>query len=232
MNEQNQVQMDVKQRWFKPVNRIGRYTMIAAMLASFAPFLYLYITYRELPTVDIIFAGYVGVLSSFLAGYIVEPISFYSSLGTAPNYMAFLAGSIGQMRVPAAIVAKRVAGVEDDTQEAEIVATCGVAGSVFLNLLVLVLTALAGTIIIRILPEVVLSALSAYILPAIFGAVLAMNSTKSRLKITIPVLILSFLLNMGVKKGILPLPGWSLIVICVVVGIFVARFMYKKKLVE
>lgn len=219
---------EVKARWFKPVNRLGRITLTIAMVASFFPFMYLFIRYGDLPSAPVIFTAIGGVAAAYGAAWIVEPVSYFPALGTAGTYMGILAGSIGQMRVPAAVVAKSVAGVEENTQEAEIVSTCGIAGSVFMNIIILTATAVGGTLIISILPEKVLAAMTAYILPAIFGAVLAMFTGKGRLQLTGAIFAVALLINIGVTTGILPLPAWSLMIITIVLGILIARLQFVK----
>ena len=134
---------------------------------------------------------------------------------------------MAQMRVPASMVAKRVAGVEDNTQEAEIVGTCGIAGSIYMNLFILLLTAVFGSAIIPRLPAAVLGAMSAYVLPAIFGALLAMFTTKGRLQITAPLLIIATAGNLLAARGVIPNNTGLMIFACVLLGILVSRLEYK-----
>ena len=214
---------NLKERWFKPVNRLGITTEIIAIITSYFPFLYLFFTYRQVPELSVFFAGMGTIASAYIVGWVVEPISYFPALGTAGTYMGMLAGSSAQMRVPAAMIAKSVAGVQDETQEAEIVATCGIAGSIYMNLIILFLTAVFGSAIISILPESVLNAMAAYVLPSIFGALIAMFTTKGRLKLTFPIFAVAALL----MSGVLPLPSWTLTILCVVAGVVVARVDYK-----
>lgn len=224
----NNTQSDVQVRWFKPVNQIGQFTMIVGMALSFLPFLYVAITYNAWPPLAAVGVAVFNVAAAFGAAWIVEPVSYFPALGTAGSYMGILAGSIGQMRVPAALVAKEVAGVEENTQEAEIVATCGIAGSVIMNCVITTLTAVAGAVIIAMLPEVVLKVMAAYILPAIFGAVLAMFSSKGKIQITIPVLLLALLLvYLTTQKVLPPSVGKFGMPITVVIGLIIARIEYK-----
>ncbi len=223
-----EIDSEVQRVWYGPVNRIGRVTLVVAMALSFLPFLYLLVVYDAMPPLAAVGMGVFNVAAAFVAGWVVEPISYFPALGTAGTYMGILAGSIGQMRVPAALVAKNVAGTAENSQEAEIVATCGIAGSVFMNCIATTVTALAGAFIVASLPQYVLSALSAYILPAIFGAVLAMFTTKGRLQITIPVTVIAILLNYLAAIGVMPtLIARFLMPICVVIGVIVARVEYR-----
>lgn len=219
---------NIQERWLNPVNKLGRFTLVVAMFLSFLPFLYLVVRFNAMPPLTAIGLGIFNVGSAFIAGWIVEPISYFPALGTAGTYMGILAGSIGQMRVPSALVAKSVAGVAENTQEAEIVGTCGIAGSVLMNCLFTTLTAMAGSIVIAILPAVVLSALSAYVLPALFGAVLAMFTTKGKLPIAAMVLVIAVIINYTSKVGILPSTvGKFAMPLCVIFGVLIARVGYK-----
>lgn len=220
---------NIQTRWYKPVNRLGRFTLIVAMILSFGPFLYIVVRFNVMPPVSAIGVGFINITSAFAVAWVVEPISYFPALGTTGTYMGILAGSIGQMRVPAALVAKSVAGVEENTQEAELIATCGIAGSVFMNCIITTITALAGTLIISVLPESVMAALTDYILPGIFGAVMAMFTTKGKMQITIPTLLVAIGLNWLNMEGYLPGVLSKLVMFfCVVIGIGIARFEYKK----
>lgn len=218
--------------WARSVNTVGRLTLIAAILLSFGPFLYLAVTYDVMPPTFAIIGGIIGVASAFGVVWIVEPMSYFSILGSAGTYMSFLAGSIGQMRVPAAAVAKQVAGVEDNTREAEIVAICGIAGSIYLNLAVVTITAVAGTVILALLPEVVLNAITSYILAAIFGAVLAMFA-RGRIAVAIPTFAFAIGIHLLLSTGLLP-PVFNVfaMLLCVVAGVLVSRLLYTKGLVK
>jgi hypothetical protein len=218
---------DVKTRWLKPVNRLGRTTEIIAMAVSFLPFLYLYIKYHQFPEFATVIASVGTIASVYFSAWIVEPISYFPALGAAGTYMGMLAGSMAQIRVPAALIAKSVAGVKDNTQEAEIVATCGIAGSIYMNIAILIITVFCGSAIISILPASVLAAMSAYVLPSIFGALLAMFTTKGKLQLTVPVFVIAVGLGFLLSQGLYPLPSWTLLIVTILLGILTARVEYK-----
>jgi len=202
--------------------------MIVAIILCFMPFVYLSVAHGIQLPLNAVIQGTILVWAAFAVAYIVEPVSYFPALGAAGTYMSFFAGSIGQMRVPASRVAKDVAGVEDGTHEADLVAICGIAGSIYLSTAMITLTAIAGTVILSILPKAVLGAITAYVLPAIFGAVVAMFS-KGRFKVGIPILLFALLLNVFFKFGFVPQLVKNLgMLICVVVGVYIARIMYKK----
>ncbi|MGE4484129.1 MAG: hypothetical protein AB7C97_03325 [Oscillospiraceae bacterium] len=115
--------------------------------------------------------------SSLGLNYVIEPVSYYPGLGLAGTYMAFLDGNINNMRLPCAIVAQDAVGAENGTPKGNCIATIGVAVSVFVNLIVLSITIIFGTAIINALSPDVKSSLN-YLLPALFGSLLASITIK------------------------------------------------------
>lgn len=229
---------EIQKYWFRPVNRLGRISLILVMIACYVPFLYLYLKYRQFPQIDAVIVGVMSALMAFGPAWFIEPVSYFPALGTAGSYIGILAGSIGQMRVPSAIVAKSVAEVEEGSQEAEVVATAGIIGSVFTNIAILVLTVIIGAQIIAVLPKNIMSALSAYVLPSIMGAVLAMFSSGSKIKMGLVILFLGLLLAWIVGSALaaaaaagIKLPSWLTLMqmpVCILIGIGISRLQYAR----
>ena len=214
-------------QWDRSVKRLGVITLVIAMFLSFGPFLYMCIKYGIRPNIGVLMAAWGNVAVAYGAMYIIEPLSYFPSLGTSGSYMGWLAGSVGQMRVPSSVVAKESAGVEDGTQEAEVVSTAAIAGSIVINIVVVCVGAIAGYQILSVLPEVVKDALNNFIVPSIFGAVLAMVG-GSRLLLAGPAFLVLLLANYGMKAGWLPIPSWALLIVAVFGTILYARILYKK----
>ena len=218
---------NVKERWYKPVNRLGRITTWGAIVCSFFPALYLYAQYGQFPDGATVLVGCISIWSFCGVYYVMEPISYFSALGTAGSYMGILAGSIGQMRVPAALVAKATLETKDGTQEAEIVGTAGIAGSVFTNTLITTLTAVIGTWLLSVFPPVITKNMSGYVLPGIYGAVGAMLATN--MKLFIPSFGIMMLINILYNQGIINFfPVWVITVLSVFIGLGWGRIAYAK----
>ncbi|HMM70304.1 MAG TPA: hypothetical protein PKD08_07410 [Gudongella oleilytica] len=66
--------------WKAPVNKIGRFTLLAAVLLSFAPLIYLYVAHGILPEISDALKSWGMIATIFGVMYFVEPISFYSIL--------------------------------------------------------------------------------------------------------------------------------------------------------
>ena len=125
-----------------------------------------------------ILTGWMYVASMFAIYSVVEPICYFPILGLPGTYMSFLSGNIGNMRVPCAVVAQESLGVEPGTKKAELIATLGIAGSIFTNTIMVTIAAIGGAALMSVFPPVVLTAFK-YVSSAIFGAMFAMFASKN-----------------------------------------------------
>ena len=161
----------------KPIIKTGKWTLLLAVAFCFLPAIYLWIRYGALPPVKSIITGWFLIASIYGSYYFIEPISFFPVLGMAGTYMSFLAGNIGNMRVPCAAVAQEALKVEPGSKKAELVATLGIAGSIITNIVIVTIAAIAGNGLMQLFPPVVIKAFE-FVLPAIFGSMFAMFAVK------------------------------------------------------
>lgn len=208
----------------KEIIKAGKLTLLLAVPLSFFPALYLWIRYGAIPDIKTIFTGWFLIASIYGAEYFVTPISYFPILGISGTYMAFLSGNIANMRVPCAVVAQDVIGVEAGTPEAEIVATLGMAGSIITNLIVVTIAAFAGNTLFNYFPPIIIEALD-YVLPAIFGALFALFAVKYPKYGAFAICIAAILL--GIVKVI---PTILLVPTCVFSTIGFSMYSYKKTL--
>ncbi|WP_313756014.1 hypothetical protein [Tissierella sp.] len=207
----------------KEIIKAGKWTLLLAIPFCFFPPLYLWIRYGAIPDVKTILTGWFLIASIYGAEYFVTPISYFPILGVSGTYMAFLSGNIANMRVPCAVVAQDVLGVESGTPEAEIVATLGMAGSIITNIIVVTIAAFAGKTLFNYFPPIVIEALD-FVLPSIFGALFALFAVKYPKYGVFGISIAAVLL--GVVKVI---PTILLVPICVFSTIGFSMYSYKKK---
>ena len=80
----------VMPQWDRSVHRLGITTLIIAMALSFGPFLYLYIKYGVRPSFGVLMTAWANVAVAYGAMYIIEPLSYFPSLGTSGSYMGWL----------------------------------------------------------------------------------------------------------------------------------------------
>lgn len=162
----------------KPIIRYGSLTNLIAIPLCFIPAIYLWLVKGAFPGWNNILTGWMYVASMFAIYSVVEPICYFPILGLPGTYMSFLSGNIGNMRVPCAVVAQESLGVEPGTKKAELIATLGIAGSIFTNTIMVTIAAIGGAALMSVFPPVVLTAFK-YVSSAIFGAMFAMFASKN-----------------------------------------------------
>ena len=135
--------------------------------------------------------------------------------------MAFLSGNISNMRVPCASMAQISADVEPGTEEGSLIATIGMAVSVIINVTILTIGVILGTVVLSKLPASVVGALN-YLLPALFGALLMQFGIKD-IKYAIGMLVycclLYVLIYLGVFNWLPSASNWLPIITAVFLGI-------------
>ncbi|MCI7145480.1 MAG: hypothetical protein MR991_03410 [Clostridiales bacterium] len=157
--------------WSRKCRRIGMTLIPLIMISMFLPVLYLRIKYGVFPEWSVALSSWGTIAAAFATYYIVEPLSYYPILGLSGTYMAFTAGSISDIRMPASAVAQEAIGVPYGSKEGEVASTLGVAGSLFTTLVVVFLTAVFGTKLIALLPAALVAAIKTYTVPCVFAAV-------------------------------------------------------------
>ena len=212
--------------WKKDCIKIGSPTNLIAAFTAFLPVLYLCMKFGCWPEWHYVLAAWAATAASFGAFYVVEPVSYYASLGMAGTYLSFLSGNIGNMRVPCAALALDVTKSEAGTIQAEIVSTMAICGSIITNLIATSAAALCGAAIVAVLPDAISLGLKVYASAAIFGATLGNFGLKK------PKLIVCALAIPVACKLIGGIQAWLMIVATVFGTVAIARCMYlseKKK---
>lgn len=209
--------------WKRNSIRIGTPTNIIAAFTSFIPVIWLCLKYDCWPDPKVVLAGWGMVALSFGAFYIVEPISYYASLGLTGTYLSFLSGNIGNMRVPCATMALETTDSEPGTLQAEVASTMAICGSIITNLIATTAAVLIGSVVVSVLPDIVVSALTKYAAAAIFGGTFGTYALKYP-----KVAIFGIGLALAMKFLLNP-PAWILIVVSVFGSLGFARLMYMKE---
>ena len=205
----------------------GRRTNWTGVLLCFCPALVLSFGYDLMPPATAILAGFIAIAGAVGVVWFVEPISYFPIIGVAGTYMAFISGNIGNLRIPCAMIAQKMAKVEPGTNEGAIVATLGMSVSIVVNLTILTVGVIAGAQVLLQLPKSVIDALQC-LLPALFGAIFV-QFAMAKLRLAPIVLALCIGLALLVKAGIVP--AFASTLSAVFLSIALAIFMYKKKLI-
>ena len=212
----------------KKLVKIGRITMLFAIIANFIPAVYVGVRYGEMPSLATIGKLWLLVASAYGISWIVQPIAYHTTIGTAGSYIGWLAGSVGDIRLPAARMAQKVAGVEEGTHEGEVIGTIGTACSVLVSASMITIFVIIGSWVVPLLPEFVTKAFG-HILPALFGAIYVDIARKDLRTGICGILVGMFVMFAG---GKLHINGGILTVIIVLSGVVINRVFFvedKKK---
>ena len=211
--------------WKKSCIKIGTPTNLLAAATAFIPVVYLCVTYDCWPSFSLVFQAWLLTVISFGAFYIVEPLSYYASLGMAGTYLSFLSGNIGNMRVPCAALALDVTDSQPGTIQAEVVSTMAICGSIVTNLIATTLAAFIGTAIVSVLPVMIKTGLQTYASAAIFGATFGNFALKQP---KLAIFGLGIPLVCKVMQSYIGIQAWLIIVLSVFGTVGVARLFYRK----
>ena len=202
----------------KKVVKIGTFTLIAGLLANFAPVLYIWIVKGIIPPISEIVSLYGIVAASFAVSWIVQPLSYYGGLGMVGSYISWISGSAADIRLPAITMAQRVSNTEANTPEGDAIGAMALASTVFTTVTIITIFTFIGSAIIPLLPDAVVESFT-FMQPALFAAVF-INMAVKNIKSGIPTLIAgllscAFLPVIGVKAAFITL-------IVVILGIVIA----------
>lgn len=203
--------------------RVGIFTTLACIVANFIPAMYMQVFVGIAPSLSDIFRIWVVALTAFGMHWVLQPVTFFPTLGISGSYISWVAGSVADIRIPAATMAQKVTAAEAGTPKGDIMATIGISGSVLVSVCLITAFTFIGTGILSILPKFVITSFK-YILPAVFGAVYAEHSKKN-FKLSIEVIIAAILMTYFLPK--IGIPKWILSVFIIVGGVLLARLFYR-----
>lgn len=205
--------------------RLGMATLLAGVVANFIPALYLSFVLGVSPPPGDMLRIWFMALTAFGASWLVQPLSFYPMLGIGGSYISWLCGNVADIRIPAATMAQKVAGVEPGTPKGDVLATLGIAGSVLVSVTILTVFTFIGAAVVPLLPKFVVKAFG-FIIPAVFGAVYAELASK-QIKIGLATIAVALLLTLTLPK--MGVPEWLLSILVITGGVLVARVQYALK---
>jgi hypothetical protein len=210
----------------KRLIKIGIVTLCCASVANFIPVIYLWIAHGIVPSGKDIMTIWGLAFATYGVSWIVQPVAYFSMLGASGSYIAWLSGSVADIRLPAVAMAQKVAGVESGTHEGDVISTIGITSSVFISVTMITIFTFVGAQIIDILPKFFTDSFK-YILPSLFGAVYLQLSSKhlrsGAVTFIIGILVMYFGPVLGIGSAYLTL-------IVVISGMIVCRafFIFEK----
>ncbi len=204
--------------------RIWMLSVLFILLLVPVAFMLRYQVYPDFGSLD--FGPLIPVFIMFYATALIETTSYIPLLGTSGMYLAFVSGEISNLRLPCALAAMNKTKVHAGSEEADVITTIAIASSTILST---VLLAVFVLLLRPVLPTLtaegsLLAPAFKQVLPCLFGALAASYFIKYWKLCIAPILALvAVLLISGT------IPTGTLIPIGVIVSLFTAHFLYKKK---
>ncbi|OZT78545.1 small-conductance mechanosensitive channel [Salinicoccus roseus] len=199
----------------------GRLTLLVIIIMSLIPPLYISFVLDAHPGWGVIATGLVGYASFIGIMWVLEPITYYPTLGVAGTYLAFLTGNIANMCLPCSSAAQKSVDAAPGSQKAEVAGVFGIAVASLTNIILLVIMIIGGTYLISMFPPFV-EGMFGFVLPSIFGAVLGQFAYR-----TPKYGVIALVIGMAVLFS--PIFSLIKIALCVALTIAVVLFMEKKK---
>ncbi|WP_067142450.1 hypothetical protein [Oceanivirga salmonicida] len=188
----------ISEKFFKKIHFWGTITIFVALIFNFLIPLYLTFILKYIPKIEIVISGVVAIIGFVGIVWIVEPISYYSTLGSAGTYMSFLSGNIGNMRMPVITATQDALKLNPGSEKAEIAGIYALVSSIFTNLFILVVVMIAGQYIVNTMPQKILDSFK-FALPGILGAMLVMMGSKIKKKYILKLIILASISLLFIK---------------------------------
>lgn len=202
--------------------KLGMITMSFAVVANFIPAIYLWVSAGVFPGVQNILKIWGVAAAAYGISWIIQPIAYFGVLGASGSYIGWLAGSVGDIRLPAATMAQKVAKVEAGTHEGSVIATIGTSCSVLVSVGFVTVFTFIGSKVLPLLPAFITKSF-AFILPALFAAVyveIARKDIRTGLTGFITGVVLMLL---GIKLAV---PPAVMTLVIVLSGVVVNRVFY------
>ncbi len=214
-------------QWTAPVHRIGRISLITLCITTTFPLFYLYFVYGVFPPVEWLVKVTTLITASFGLIWLIEPITFYPALGLAGCYQAFLTGNIGNNKLPSAVLAQDITGTEQGSRASEVVNVLAICGSTMTTQIVICIGAVAGTVILGVLPAPITNAVKAFTVPSIFGALIVSFALKFPKIIPVAVGVPLFL-----RFYVTSIPVYWFVFITLIATVTATLVIYKKDIYQ
>jgi len=218
--ESTEVLEEYERNYLPRAHLVGISTLLIAVLLCLLPPLYLSFVLGYFPGWDKVLAGFLMIASSSGAYWIVEPISYFPTLGVSGTYMSFLAGNIANQRLPAAAAAQNAIGAKPGTKKAEMAGVLGITSSIIVNIITLTIIVIAGVALMSVFPPAVQASFK-YVLPGVFGAMFGQFAMTGWIYAL-------FALPVGLLLSFLPIPAWLRIPITVFWSVFIGITYYER----
>ena len=192
----------------------GRALLFIAVLLLMVPPSIMTFYFGLNPGIGAILSGVVSIVAVHGPAFFTEPISYYPIVGTTGLYMGFLSGNLSNVRIPAAVAAQDASGYKTGTNEGALVGTMGMAVSIWISSILILLAVVAGQTVLAQMPEG-LNAYFSLIVPGLYGGVFGSFAYKAPITAVFALIVASVMMFV---IGLIPFNLSFLITIVAVVA--------------
>lgn len=226
------MKMKTVDQYQKKVNRVGRISFGIAFLWFFLVPIIICAKYNIFPSLKVYLNASLSLFLVLTPIALSEIISFVPLLGSGASYLAFETGNVSNLKLPCAMNALKIAGIEPGTEEAEVLSTVSVAISSIVTTIIMILAVILLVPLSSFFTNEYVVIATNNILPALFGALVLsfMGDGESPVKGQWKASVIPFIIVIIIHYFIYPINGIEGIVILVMIPITIlcARILHKK----
>lgn len=214
--------------YFNSIHRLGRITVLLAMVAfCFAP-LGICIYYNISVPVGKILSSTLPVISTFIAPGICEFISYAPIMGAGALYVSCVTGNLGNMKIPAALNALSITGYESGSEKGDVACLIAICISSIVTVIILILGMIfLAPIVAPILSHPLVEPAINNLVPALQGAMIAPFIIKGKKQAIEPILLPLILLAVFGRSFYGANQGYIMIVL-ILISVGNSYLLYKK----
>lgn len=194
-------------------------------------FIYLFpvissIYFNAWPSWKMLFGAAIGVIPTYWAVGIVEAFTYMPMLGAGGSYLGFITGNMVNLKVPVAVNAMESAGVQQGTEEGDMVSTIAIAVSSIVTVIIIIIFVVLMVPLTPIFSNPVLAPAFNNVVSSLFGGMMVAYLAKCP-KVALPVILFGIILFVAVPSlaGVYPL----ILPVIAVLAIVYSRILYKKQ---
>jgi hypothetical protein len=227
--------MENREQFFNRINRFGRISFAIFLVVIFAIPTIVCAVYDIFPSLATVLKATMGLFLILTPIAVSEIVSFVPLLGSGASYLSFETGNVSNIKLPCAMNALKLAGVQPASEEGEVLSTISVAVSSIVTTGVIFVTVLLLTPLAPVFANPSVRIATANVLPALFGSlIVAFLAGGDAGPVTIKgqwkAIILPLFIVALIHYLVFPIKGFEGVMILVLLPVTIlgARFLYKK----
>lgn len=227
--------METREQYFTRINRFGRISFAIFFVLMFAIPTVVCAVYDIFPSLATALKATMGLFLILTPIALSEIVSFVPLLGSGASYLTFETGNVSNIKLPCAMNALKLAGVQPASEVGEVLATISVAVSSIVTTAIIIVAALLLAPLAPVFANPSVRIATANVLPALFGALTVAFLTSGdagavRIEGQWKAIILPLAVVAVVHYLVFPIKGWEGVTILVLLPLTIlgARFLYKR----